>query len=139
MHRHHRLAVASVVGALVALAAVWPHGALAASNRVTDVSYGDQSGAFRVTVVAAGAVTTHVNQFPADGKKNLQDYVVDVAPAAYDGRTKVISFTKGPIQSVRVGQLSESPAVMRIVVEAQGQPPHVDVNEILIRPTAQSN
>jgi NADP-dependent 3-hydroxy acid dehydrogenase YdfG len=33
----------------------------------------------------------------------------------------------------------EADDVARAVLYAVGQPPHVDVNEILVRPTAQSN
>jgi type IV pilus assembly protein PilQ len=45
-----------------------------------------------------------------------------VSPASYDGQTKVIGFSHGQIQQVRVGQLSAAPAIMRIVVESQGSP-----------------
>jgi Flp pilus assembly secretin CpaC len=127
MHRHHRLAAAWFVGAvavIIGLAA--PAAVAAAGNRVTDVTYGDQHGAFRLTVVAQNAVTTHVNQFPSAGNKNLQDYVVDVSPAAYDGRTKDIAFKNGAVQRVRVGQLSDTPAVTRIVVETQGSA-HIEI------------
>jgi NADP-dependent 3-hydroxy acid dehydrogenase YdfG len=38
-----------------------------------------------------------------------------------------------------VSDALEPDDVARAVLYAVGQPPHVDVNEILIRPTAQSN
>ena len=125
MHRHHRLAAAWFAGAVAVIIGLTAPAAVAASgNRVTDVTYGDQHGAFRLTVVAQNAVTTHVNQFPSAGNKNLQEYVVDVSPAAYDGRTKDIAFKNGAVQRLRIGQLSE--AVTRIVVETKGSP-HIDV------------
>jgi type IV pilus secretin PilQ/predicted competence protein len=92
----------------------------AATNAVTDVRYGSVDGAFHVTVVASGAVSTHVQRFSVDSHSDVQDLVVDVSPATYDGHTKVIAFTDGPIRQVRVGQFSDSPAVMRIVVESNG-------------------
>ena len=100
----------------------------AASNPVTDVRYGSADGAFHVTVVASSAVPTHVQRFSVDASNNVQDLVVDVSPATYDGRTKVIAFSDGPIRQVRVGQLSDSPAVMRIVVESNGTPKY-DLNQ----------
>ncbi|HXW75814.1 MAG TPA: secretin and TonB N-terminal domain-containing protein, partial [Candidatus Eremiobacteraceae bacterium] len=51
-----------------------------------------------------------------------QDLVVDLSPASYDGQTRVIGFSSGSIKQVRFGQLSSSPAVMRIVVESTGTP-----------------
>jgi type IV pilus secretin PilQ/predicted competence protein len=92
----------------------------AATNPVTDVRYATQDGAFHLTVVASGAVSTHVQRFSVDSRSDVQDLVVDVTPATYQGRTKVIAFSDGPIRQVRVGQLSDSPAVMRIVVESNG-------------------
>jgi type IV pilus assembly protein PilQ len=109
-----------VGGALVLSCMALARASAAATNPVTDVRYGSQDGAFHLTVVASGAVSTHVQRFSVDSKSDMQDLVVDVTPATYDGRTKVIGFSDGPIRQVRVGQLSDSPAVMRIVVESNG-------------------
>jgi len=127
MHRHFRLATAWLVGTAFALLSLaGPRAGQAAGNRVTDVNYSASSGSFKVTVVADGAVKTRVDRYAVDVKNNLQDVVVDVSPAAYDGRTRVIGFTAGPVRQVRVGELSQSPAIMRIVVESKGAP-QVDV------------
>jgi len=121
MHRHFRLVTAWLVGAsFVLLAFMGPQAGQAAGNRVTDVHYSGGSGSFKVTVVADGAVTTRVDHYSVDVKNNVQDVVVDVSPAAYGGRTRVIGFTAGPLRQVRVGELSQSPAIMRIVVESKG-------------------
>jgi type IV pilus assembly protein PilQ len=109
-----------LVGALILGSLALAQPGRSATNSVTDVHYGNVDGAFQVTVTANGAVSTRVQKFSVDSKSNVQDLVVDVSPASYDGRTKVIGFSNGPIRQVRVGQLSESPAVMRIVVESQG-------------------
>ncbi|HEY7992610.1 MAG TPA: secretin and TonB N-terminal domain-containing protein [Candidatus Eremiobacteraceae bacterium] len=101
---------------------VAPQPGSAAGNVVTDVSYGKTDGAFTVSVAATGSVSTHVQRLAVDSKQNLQDLVIDVSPASYDGQTKVIGFSSGSIRQVRLGQLSSSPAIMRIVVEAQGSP-----------------
>lgn len=99
-----------------------------ATNPVTDVRYGTVDGAFKLTVVTSGAVTTQVHKYAVDSSSDVQDLVIDVTPASYDGRTKVIGFTDGPIHQVRVGQLSDSPAVMRIVVESKGSAKY-DLNQ----------
>ena len=101
---------------------VVPQPGNAAPNAVTDVSYGKQDGVFTVSVATAGSVSTRVQRWPVDTKQNLQDLVIDVSPASYDGQTRVIGFSSGTLRQVRFGQLSASPAVMRIVVEAQGTP-----------------
>lgn len=121
MLRHLRSASAWLLSASIALSViVAPQPASAAGNAVTDVSYGKKDGAFTVSVAAAGAVSTRVQRLSVDAKQNLQDLVVDVSPASYDGQTRVIGFSSGTIRQVRFGQLSSSPAVMRIVVETQG-------------------
>ena len=123
MHRHIRSAVAWILGGAFALSGVLaPMSGRAAANPVTDVSYGTQNGAFRLSVTATGAVSTRVMRLAVDQKHDLQDLVIDVSPASYDGRTKVIGFSNGQIRQVRVGQLSATPAVVRIVVESQGAP-----------------
>jgi hypothetical protein len=109
-------------GSILLSAVVVPQPGSAAGNAVTDVSYGKRDGAFTVSVQAAGAVSTHVERLAVDSRQNLQDLVIDVSPASYDGRTRVIGFSSGAIRQVRFGQLSASPAVMRIVVEAKGTP-----------------
>jgi type IV pilus assembly protein PilQ len=121
MQGHFRSISTWLMGGALALSCIaLAQASAAATNPVTDVRYGTQDGAFRLTVVASGAVSTHVQRFSVDSKSDVQDLVVDVTPATYDGRTKVIAFSDGPIRQVRVGQLSESPAVMRIVVESNG-------------------
>jgi type IV pilus assembly protein PilQ len=120
---HLRSVSAWLLSGSIALSTfVVPQPGSAAGNAITDVSYGKRDGAFTVSVAAAGAVTTRVQRLSVDTKQNLQDLVVDVSPASYDGQTKVIGFSSGSIRQVRFGQLSSSPAVMRIVVEAQGTP-----------------
>lgn len=99
-----------------------PQPGRAGDNPVTDVKYARQGGAFRLTVTAASAVSTRVHKYSVDSKNDVEDLVVDVTPASYDGRTKVIGFSDGQIRQVRVGQLSDSPAVLRIVVESHGAP-----------------
>src|SRR5271165_5730132 len=121
MQGHFRSISTWLVGGALALSCITlAQASAAATNPVTDVRYSSQDGAFHLTVVASGAVSTHVQRFAVDAKSDVQDLVVDVSPATYDGRTKVIAFSDGPIRQVRVGQLSESPAVMRIVVESKG-------------------
>ncbi len=121
MQGHFRSSTAWLMGGVLALSLLpLPQQGRAATNPVTDVRYGSQDGAFHVTVVAGSTVSTSVHKFSIDSTKDVQDLVVDVAPATYDGRTKVIAFSDGPIRQVRVGQLSDSPAVMRIVVESNG-------------------
>jgi type IV pilus assembly protein PilQ len=124
MLRHLRSVSAVLCGAIALSAAVAPQPGSAAQNAVTDVSYGKRDGAFTVSIAAAGAVGTRVQRLSVDAKQNLQDLVVDVSPASYDGQTRVIGFSSGSIRQVRFGQLSASPAVMRIVVESQGNPPY---------------
>jgi len=121
MHRHLRLVTAWLVGTSFVLGAlVVSQASLAAGNRVENVTYNGHSGSFLVTVVADSAVTTRVDHFAVDPKSNLQDTVVDLSPASYVGDTRVIGFTQGPIRQIRVGELSQSPAIMRIVVESHG-------------------
>jgi type IV pilus assembly protein PilQ len=79
-------------------------------------------GAFELSVAAAGPVTTKVSRYSVDQRADTVDLVVDVSPASYDGGTKVIGFSHGQLQQVRIGQLSASPAIMRIVVESSGTP-----------------
>ena len=123
MLRHLRSVSAWVLSVSIAASAVAvPQPGSAAGNAVTDVSYGKKDGAFTVSVAAAASVTTRVQRLSVDTKRNLQDLVVDVSPASYDGETRVIGFSSGSIRQVRFGQLSASPAIMRIVVEAQGTP-----------------
>ena len=45
---------------------------------------------------------------------------MDVSPATYNGKTRVVALNDSAIRQLRVGQLSSSPAVMRIVVEGRG-------------------
>ncbi len=122
MHRHLRSAVAGLLASVCGLSA--GIAALAAAsagpNPVTDVSYGKQAGSFTVVVSAANNVTAHVQRFSVDTKAGLDDLVVDLSPASYTGQTRVVGFSGGSIRQVRVGQFSTSPAVMRIVVESQG-------------------
>ncbi|HEV2037337.1 MAG TPA: hypothetical protein VGQ96_01930, partial [Candidatus Eremiobacteraceae bacterium] len=123
MHRHLRLTSAWLVGcgvALLGLASPLP--GQSADNPIKDVSYAKRDGAFELSVAASGPVTTRVSRFSVNAKGNTMDLVVDVSPASYDGQTKVIGFSKGQLQQVRVGQLSQNPAVMRIVVESSGSP-----------------
>ncbi len=123
MLRHLRSVSAWVLSGSIALSAVVaPQPGSAAGNAITDVSYGKKDGTFTVSVAAAGSVSTRVQRWSVDAKQNLQDLVIDVSPASYDGQTRVIGFSSGAIRQVRFGQLSSSPAVMRIVVEAQGSP-----------------
>src|SRR5579863_8631098 len=125
MLRHLRSASAGLLSASIALSTfVMPQPGSAATNAVTDVSYGKRDGAFTVSVAATDAVSTRVQRLSVDAKQNLQDLVVDVSPASYDGLTRVIGFSSGSIRQVRFGQLSSSPAVMRIVVESQGAQPY---------------
>jgi type IV pilus secretin PilQ/predicted competence protein len=121
MQGHYRSIATRMTGGL--LAVCWLACAVpiaAAANAVTDVHYGSDDGAFKLTVVASGPVSTQVHKYSVDSASGVQDLVVDVTPASYDGRTKVIAFSDGPIRQVRVGQLSDSPAVMRVVVESTG-------------------
>ena len=120
MQGHFRSTVGLTVGVLVLSILAGAQPGRGATNPIADVNYGNVDGAFQVTVTANGAVSAHVQKFSVDSKSNIQDLVVDVSPASYDGRTKVIAFSEGPLRQVRVGQLSQSPAVMRIVVESQG-------------------
>ena len=123
MLRHLRSASAWLLSASIALSTVAsPQPGSAAANAVTDVSYGKTDGVFTVSVAAAGSVSTHVQRLSVDAKQNLQDLVIDVSPASYDGQTRVIGFSSGALRQVRFGQLSASPAIMRIVVEAHGTP-----------------
>jgi len=123
MLRHLRSVSAWVLSGSIALSAVVaPQPGSAAGNAITDVSYGKKDGTFTVSVAAAGSVSTRVQRWSVDAKQNLQDLVIDVSPASYDGQTRVVGFSSGAIRQVRFGQLSSSPAVMRIVVEAQGIP-----------------
>lgn len=123
MLRQLRSASAWVLCGSIALSAiVAPQPGSAAGNAVTDVSYGKKDGSFTVSVAAAGTVSTRVQRLSVDTKQNLQDLVVDVSPASYDGLTRVIGFSSGNIRQVRFGQLSSSPAIMRIVVESRGVP-----------------
>jgi type IV pilus secretin PilQ/predicted competence protein len=123
MLRHLRSVSAWLLSSVIAMSSVVaPQPGSAAGNVVTDVSYGKTDGAFTVSVAATGSVSTHVQRLAVDSKQNLQDLVIDVSPASYDGQTKVIGFSSGSIRQVRLGQLSSSPAIMRIVVEAQGSP-----------------
>jgi type IV pilus assembly protein PilQ len=127
MHPHFRLTSAWLAGSaalLVALAG--PCTVRAADNSAASVSYGTRNGAFEVWVAAPGPVSTKVSRYAVDAEHGTVDVVVDVSPASYDGQTKVIGFSRGQLEQVRVGQLSTSPAVMRIVVEASGTP-HYDV------------
>jgi Flp pilus assembly secretin CpaC len=125
MLRHLRSVSAWLLSASIALSTVAaPQPGSAAGNAVTDVSYGKKDGAFTVSVAASGAVNTRVQRLAVDAKQDLQDLVVDVSPASYDGQTRVIGFSSGPVRQVRFGQLSASPAVMRIVVESQGAAPY---------------
>jgi hypothetical protein len=87
---------------------------------VTDVSYGKQTGSFTVSVSAARNVSAHVQRFAVDLQRGVEDLVIDLSPATFDGQTKVVGFSGGQIHQVRVGQFSSSPAVMRIVVESHG-------------------
>ena len=122
MHRHLRSAVAGLLAGVSGLSAglASPPAASAGPNPVTDVSYGKQSGAFTVVVSASKNVTAHVQRFSVDTKAGLEDLVVDLSPASYGGETRVVGFSGGAIRQVRVGQFSNSPAVMRIVVESRG-------------------
>lgn len=123
MHRHHRLTSAWLIGCAVALAGLAsPQPSRSADNPIKDVSYEKRGSAFELSVAASGPVVTKVSRYSVDAKSNIMDLVVDVSPASYDGGTKVIGFSKGQLQQVRVGQLSASPAVMRIVVESSGTP-----------------
>jgi type IV pilus secretin PilQ/predicted competence protein len=127
MQGHYRSIATWLMGGLLVMSimALARPGA-GATNSVTDVHYGTVDGAFKLTVVTSGAVTTQVHKYSVDSASDVQDLVIDVTPAAFDGRTKVIAFSDGPIRQVRVGQLS--PAVMRIVVESKGSAKY-DLNQ----------
>ena len=121
MQRHYRSIATWLLGGLLGVSCMaFAAPGASATNSVTDVSYGSGGGAFKLTVVADSAVSTQVHKYSVDSSGDIQDLVIDVTPASYDGRTKVIAFSDGPIHQVRVGQLSQSPAVMRIVVESKG-------------------
>jgi type IV pilus secretin PilQ/predicted competence protein len=121
MQRHYRSTATWLLGGLLGVSCIaFAVPGASATNSVTDVSYGSSDGAFKLTVVADSAVSTQVHKYSVDSGGDVQDLVIDVTPASYDGRTKVIAFSDGPIHQVRVGQLSQSPAVMRIVVESKG-------------------
>jgi type IV pilus assembly protein PilQ len=123
MHRDLRLTSAWLVGcAVVFVGLASPQPGRSADNAIKDVSFTKRDGAFELSVAASGPVTTRVSRFSVDAKGDIVDLVVDVSPASYDGQTKVIGFSKGQLQQVRVGQLSQNPAVMRIVVESTGSP-----------------
>ncbi|HXW51442.1 MAG TPA: secretin N-terminal domain-containing protein [Candidatus Acidoferrales bacterium] len=123
MHRHLRLTSALLVGCAVAFAGLaTPQPGRSADNPISNVSYQTRGGAFELSVAATGPVTTKVSRYSVDAKSDTVDLVVDVSPASYSGQTKVIGFSRGQIQQVRVGQLSATPAIMRIVVESQGAP-----------------
>jgi len=123
MHRHLRLTSAWLIGcAVVFVGLASPQPGRSADNAIRDVSYAKRDGSFELSVAASGPVTTRVSRFSVDAKSDIVDLVVDVSPASYDGQTKVIGFSKGQLQQVRVGQLSQNPAVMRIVIESTGSP-----------------
>jgi type IV pilus assembly protein PilQ len=120
---HLRLTSAWLIGCAVAFAGLAsPQPGRSADNPVKDVSYAKHDGAFELSVAAAGPVTTKVSRYSVNAKSDTVDLVVDVSPASYDGQTKVIGFSHGQLQQVRVGQLSATPAIMRIVVESSGTP-----------------
>jgi len=122
MHRHLRSAAAGLLASAFGISAGFAAqpSAIAGPNPVTDVSYGKQSGSFTVSVSTSQNVTTHVQRFAVDRQRGVEDLVIDLSPATYVGQTKVVGFSGGQIQQVRVGQFSASPAVMRIVVESHG-------------------
>src|SRR5579872_937842 len=123
MHRHLRLTSAWLVGCAVAFAGLAsPQPGRSADNPIKDVSFQKRGEAFELSVAATGPVATKVSRYSVDAKSDTVDLVVDVSPASYDGQTKVIGFSHGQLQQVRVGQLSASPAIMRIVVESSGTP-----------------
>ena len=123
MHRHLRLTSAWLVGCAVAFAGLAaPQPGRTADNPINNVSYEKRGESFELSVAAAGPVTTKVSHYSVDAKSDTVDLVVDVSPASYDGQTKVIGFSHGQLQQVRVGQLSATPAIMRIVVESSGTP-----------------
>jgi type IV pilus assembly protein PilQ len=123
MHRHLRLTSAWLVGCAVAFAGLaTPQPGRTADNAIQTVSYEKRGDSFELSVAAAGPVSTKVSRYSVDAKSDTVDLVVDVSPASYDGQTKVIGFSHGQIQQVRVGQLSATPAIMRIVVQSQGSP-----------------
>ncbi|HKW45166.1 MAG TPA: secretin N-terminal domain-containing protein [Candidatus Eremiobacteraceae bacterium] len=123
MHRHLRSAAAGLLTSVFGMSAGFAAQPTAGTgpNAVTDVSYGKQTGAFTVSVSATRNVTTHVQRFAVDTARGVEDLVIDLSPATFDGQTKVVGFSGGQIHQVRVGQFSESPAVMRIVVESHGR------------------
>ena len=129
MHRHLRSAAAGLIASVFGISAGFAAQPTASSapNPVTDVSYGRQTGSFTVSVSAAKIVTAHVQRFAVDTQRGVEDLVIDLSPASFSGRTKVVAFTGGQIHQVRVGQFSESPAVMRIVVESHG-PAQFDIS-----------
>ena len=123
MHRHLRSAAAGLLASVFGISAGLAGQPTAGTgpNPVTDVSYGKQTGSFTVSVSAARNVTAHVQRFAVDLQRGVEDLVIDLSPATFDGQTKVVGFSGGQIHQVRVGQFSASPAVMRIVVESHGQ------------------
>jgi hypothetical protein len=122
MHRHLRSAAAGLLASIFGISAGLAGQPTAGTgpNPVTDVSYGKQTGSFTVSVSAARNVTAHVQRFAVDLQRGVEDLVIDLSPATFDGQTKVVGFSGGQIHQVRVGQFSASPAVMRIVVESHG-------------------
>jgi Flp pilus assembly secretin CpaC len=122
MHRHLRSAAAGLLASVFGISAglAGQPTAGTAPNPVTDVSYGKQTGSFTVSVSATRNVTAHVQRFAVDLQRGVEDLVIDLSPATFDGQTKVVGFSGGQIHQVRVGQFSSSPAVMRIVVESHG-------------------
>jgi type IV pilus secretin PilQ/predicted competence protein len=123
MHRHLRSAAAGLLASVFGISAglAGQPTAGTGSNPVTDVSYGKQTGSFTVSVSATRNVTAHVQRFAVDLQRGVEDLVIDLSPATFDGQTKVVGFSGGQIHQVRVGQFSSTPAVMRIVVESHGR------------------
>ncbi|MBC5824645.1 MAG: AMIN domain-containing protein [Candidatus Eremiobacteraeota bacterium] len=120
MHPHFRSASSAILGCAVTLGLVATGQPSRAANPITGLSYGMRDGALNLSLTAGDSVSTSVKRASVEDSRGLQDLIVDVSPATYSDKTKTIDFQSGKIREMRVGQLTKSPAVVRIVVESRG-------------------